>query len=472
MAVQDLVKGELDWHEKMNANMHDLESQISGAADDAAAAVQTADEAKTTAEGIETTLGKEIAGKLSKAPQTPEMEAGYVYQKEDGTTELRVAEEPEDQKFKYTIIVDNGSNGAPGTVEYYDDCFGFIEARGSDLGDWANAPIMDYFKPCVIQPGDGVPAYFLKKSDRRQKEDGTASVLTGADGDVMIQVKKLYGKFLKSGNRLKISISNVKEDNTWFCFNDFGGVEEEYSYRGVYKAGVLTGATNIMRSVSGVAPLVNITRATGRTYAAARGSEQGYHQNNFFLLMLWQVMYLMMYKNRDSQTCLGQGRSLSSNTAASNTGWSNDKPFCWGDQGGVNGVVFLGVEDFYGNVWEWVDGVTLVNQSYKITRNPSLYNDTGANYEISQASGCTAAANNDKYITKVQGTNDAGFLPAGSGGSSSTYWCDNMWTADATQVVRFGGAWNDAARVGAFCWRLDNVASSSASDLGSRLCRK
>ena len=28
MAVQDLVKGELDWHEKMNANMHSLQDDI------------------------------------------------------------------------------------------------------------------------------------------------------------------------------------------------------------------------------------------------------------------------------------------------------------------------------------------------------------------------------------------------------------------------------------------------------------
>lgn len=471
MAVQDLVKGELDWHEKVNKNFHDVEQAASGAASaasEAAGAARTASEAAATAQQAAEQLGTD---KLDKAVSTEEMPEGYVFQKADGKTELRPAEAPEGEKFKYTIIVDNGGDGNPAAVEYVDDCFGFIEAKGSDLGDWGNTTLYkDYFKPCVIQPGDGAPAYYLQKDNRTLKEDGSPAVLTGADGDVMIQVKKLYGKFLKSGDRLKISISNVKEDDTWFCFTDFGNGEEEYAYRGAYKAGVLAEATTVMRSVSGVAPLVNITRATGRTYARNRGT--GYHQNNFFLLMLWQVMYLMMYKNRNSQACLGQGRSLSSNTAASNTGWSNTKPFCWGDQGGVNGVVFLGVEDFYGNVWEWVDGVTLVSQVFKITRNPDNCNDTGANAEISQPSGCTASANSDKYITKVQGTNDAGFLPAGSGGSSSTYFCDNMWTADDTRVVRFGGTWNDVARVGFVYWALNSTASIAYAIIGSRLCRK
>ena len=469
--MKPLVKGELDWHEKINENFGELSQGMQNANQTAGQAAIAAASAESAVAGVQQATEQLGKDKLDRAESTEEMPEGYVFQKTDGSTELRPAEAPEGEKFKYTIVVDNGSDGNPAAVEYVDDCFGFIEANGSDLGDWGNTTLYkDYFKPCVIQPGDGAPAYYLQKDNRTLKEDGSSAVLTGADGDVMIQVKKLYGKFLKSGNRLKISISNVKEDDTWFCFTDFGNGEEEHAYRGAYKAGVLAGATTVMRSVSGVAPLVNITRATGRTYAGNRGA--GYHQNNFFLLMLWQVMYLMMYKNKNSQVCLGQGRSLSSNTAASNTGWGNTKPFCWGDQGGVNGVVFLGVEDFYSNVWEWVDGVTLVSQVFKITRNPDKYNDTGVDAEISQPSGCTASANNDKYITKVQGTNDAGFLPAGSGGSSSTYFCDNMWTADGTRVVVFGGDWSYAAKVGAFCWGLRDTASNAYANVGSRLCRK
>ena len=88
----------------------------------------------------------------------------------------------------------------------------------------------EYFKPCVIQAGDGAPAYYLQKDDMSKKEDGFDAVTTGADGDVMIEVKKLYGKFLKSGNQFKVSISNKKEDDTWFCFTDFGNGEQEDVY--------------------------------------------------------------------------------------------------------------------------------------------------------------------------------------------------------------------------------------------------
>ena len=447
MAVNHLIKGEPDWHLKMNENMDSLQEDINQAKDDASFAATT---------------------KVDK-PINPTMVEGYLYQNPDGTTRLADGGS-ESGKFKYTIIVDNGADGNPAKVEYYDDCSGFIEAFGSNLGDWANTPLIkEYFRPCVIAPADGVPKYYLRQNNMTLKEDGTPAVLTGADGDVMIEVKKLYGKVVKVGSRAKLSLMNYKEDDDCFCFNDIGGTEKSVVYRGACKAGVASGAATIMRSISGVEPLVNITRATGRTYATARGI--GYHQNNIFMLFLWQFMYLLLYKNRDSQTVLGQGRTLSSNTAASNTGLLMDKPFCWGDQGGVNGVKFLGVEDFYGNVWEWVDGVVLDNQVFKLTKDPSKYNDTGAGYEISAASGMTEAANYNEYVTQLQMTNNLMFLPANSGGADSIFWCDNMYIADAVQAAIFGGAWNHAAQAGAFYWALNYLAVNAYSTVGSRLCR-
>lgn len=467
MAIQNLVKGELDWHEKMNANMKELDDNIGSANQTAGAAAQTASAANEAANSA----AQAAAGKLDKPTDTSELGEGYVYQEADGSVTLHEGGGgKKGDDFKYTIIVDNGADGTPTAIEYSDDCYGFIEGNGSDLGDWANTKLIkEYFQPCLIETGDGAPKYFLQQDNMTLQESGEAAVTNGPDGDVMIRVKKLYGRFLKSGSRLKISLSNIKEDDSWFCFNDVAGEEKEYCYRGAMKAGVLAGATTVMRSISGVMPLVSQTRAVMRQYARNRGA--GYHQNNPYLLFLWQLMYLLVYKNRDSQKALGQGRTLSSNTAAAQTGWSLSKPFCWGDQGGVNGVKFLGVEDFYGNVWEWVDGICSINQVFKLTRDPEKYNDDGTGYEISAPTGLTAAANSDKYITKVQGTNDLGFLPAASGGSSATYWCDNMWTADATQVVFFGGFWFSAAKAGAFCWNLSNAPSNSFAYIGSRLCR-
>lgn len=455
MAIEHLIKGEPNWHNKVNANMDDLQEQASSAG-------TTATEAKQLGEG----LGE---SKLDK-PVDPEFDEGYVYQEPNGSTSLRRGGFGPDNHFKYTMIIDNGSDGNPGAVTYADDCAAFMSANVDNMGDWADTDLYkEYFKPCVIGPEDAVPKYYLRKNNMTLKEDGTNANLTGTDGDVMIEIKRLYGKVVNQGSKVKMILTNYREDDGFFCFNDIGSESRDVMYRGAYEASVLAAAPTVMRSVSGQPPVVSQTKATMRGYARNRGTD--YHQNNIYMLFLYQWMYLLLYRNRNSQSRLGQGRTLATNTSAVNTGTLNTKPFCWGDQGGVNGVKFLGVENFYGNVWEFVDGVVLNALTWKLTKDPAKYDDVGTTYEISVPSGLTAN-NTNKYITQIAATNDLCFLPRNSGGSASTFFCDNMWVAAGVQIVFFGAAWNDAARAGAFCWHLAGIASLSDVSLGSRLCRK
>ena len=153
--------------------------------------------------------------------------------------------------FKYGIVFDNGADGTPSNVTYIGDCAGFTPAVGSNLGSWAGTKLLtEYFRPCVIGPEDTEPKYYLNPAVLTQKMDGTSAVLTGADGDVMVQVKKLYGKFVNNGTSITAYISDQKEDDTWFCWTEMNGIEQEYAYRGRYMAGVASGAGTVMRSIS------------------------------------------------------------------------------------------------------------------------------------------------------------------------------------------------------------------------------
>ena len=367
--------------------------------------------------------------------------------------------------FIYTITFDNGGDGIPTSFEYSDDATGFTPALVDNMGSWANTELLDYFRPCLIKPSATEPEYFLNKNNYTQKEGGGASVLTGNDGDVMIQCKRLFYKVtnLTATKEIRLSIASYQVDSTYKSFNMVAGVDLEYRYRGVYEAYTMS---NQMRSVSGVVPTASQTREQFRIQARARGAE--YSQNDYSLLFLWQCMYIMLYGNRNSQVALGQGRTLASNTAGVSTGTLNDKPFCWGDQGGVNGVKFLGVEHFYGDRWEVVDGLTLVNSVYKVTRDPAKYDDVGTSYETSINSAPTATA----YITSMKGVEDGIFLPDTVTGSEVTYFCDYFYQSTATRIAQFGGDWVHAALAGAFCLSLAYAPSYSSAGVGSRLCRK
>lgn len=95
MAVQPLVKGENDWHQKVNANFADLEGQVQEAAEQASQAA---------------------SDKVDK-PKEQTLTEGYLYQDASGNTVLKSGGD-QTGKFKYTIVVDNGSDGSPKAVEY------------------------------------------------------------------------------------------------------------------------------------------------------------------------------------------------------------------------------------------------------------------------------------------------------------------------------------------------------------------
>lgn len=62
-----------------------------------------------------------------------------------------------------------------------------------------NLPVQSKMRGCVLKT-DGTVNYYLNAYDWNYKEDGTASTLTGADGNVMVQIPAFYIKYEKFGN--------------------------------------------------------------------------------------------------------------------------------------------------------------------------------------------------------------------------------------------------------------------------------
>lgn len=368
--------------------------------------------------------------------------------------------------FHLTIEFDNGSDGIPASFEYKDDCAGFTPMNGATYNSWAGHEIFDYFKPCVIKPSAKKPEYYLYKDNVTKKSDGsTDSVLTGNDGDVMVEVDRLYYKvYAASNGRIGLTISNDKGDG-YYAFNDVAGEDCEHRYVAVYEAFNQGGE---MRSISGVTPTTNQTRAVFRSQAKARGAE--YSQNDYSMILLWECMYILLHGSRHSQSVHGAGRTNGSNSACVQTGTMNARPFIWGDADGINGEKFLGVEHFYGDLWKFADGITADGDNIYITRDPSKYSDDHNGYELGpfSMSGCTSG----QYVKSVQGVAEAIFLPKTTGGSEATYFCDMMWKSTGIRVVFFGGSWTSAGKAGAFCWHLAYAASDASASIGSRLVRK
>lgn len=325
--------------------------------------------------------------------------------------------------------------------------------------------------------------------------------LTGASGQVMAKLPRVYYREVLDGNGVlvRIEISPIKLIG-FSCHPKFvrpDGTEREFIYIGAYEAS--NSGSNVLQSISGVAPLTSQTLETFRTRAFARGA--GWYPYDFWTQHLIQLLFYINYANFNSQTSLPgyterttwndaykrvTGRSdilttLNGTITADLAGLDadlNDANWRGSEKNIANRFLF--VENIFGHIWKFMDGCAfngLVSQTYNyayITNNPALFSSSEAgilaNYERYGAS--LPGATNENYMQSLQ----AGFLPKAHGGSSSTYITDYFWSylddasRDYFRVVLAGGYLANGGQAGVAA-RSSSIALSAANSLlGSRLC--
>jgi hypothetical protein len=142
---------------------------------------------------------------------------------------------------------------------------------------------------------------------------------------------------------------------------------------------------------------------------------------------------------------------------------------------GVNGYVsvnYRGIEDLWGNVFEFVDGINIKNaekQPY-IADSGFVTNRFDGNYT---ASGLILP-DGDGYIKNIGCSASADWLllPVETGGAYNTYITDHFlqnWGDTSDKVAIFGGHWNHGVAAGLFCWYVDKISSSGYIYVGTRV---
>lgn len=290
---------------------------------------------------------------------------------------------------------------------------------------------------------------------------------TLSTGDVMVKIPKFYFQRYREGSIEHIRIANKATSGFKLhpAFNH-GGVEKDYLYVGAYKT------TSGNKSISGVRPLVEQTRATMRANAKAKGT--GWGIIDIAALSAIQMLILVEFANNNVQSVIGRG-FCDNNSRALSTGTCDNVSGLTGRPAGKDGfvdVVWRGIEGFWGNVWELVDGVNWKNGTYYVCNDPSKYaDDTTTNYTALSFNGATNW--NANYITQEgldTGSNPHVMLPAAAGsGSESTYDCDACWSNTGWRVFYHGGYWDYGSFCGLFTANLSHASSVSNTNIGSRL---
>lgn len=365
----------------------------------------------------------------------------------------------------YGIKIDTTNSNPETALTYTDDAVGFTPAKMNfttdafGYGSWVDKFPFNQIKPCLFK--DGQVVGYLNPNDYTKFVNGTnADITSGNSGDVMVEFPKVYWKFETIGTDLYIQYSKEKVDEQYKCLAHMrGNLERDKTYISAFLG---AGLSSKLRSLSGKSPTTSQTIGSFRALAQSNGG--GYDQMAYYQLLMLQILYIVMFKDRDSQSALGRGY-VDGNSSSTTTGQLNDKGLFYGETTGKKQMKFCGIEDFYGNVLYWVDGIA-TDSSYKILINSQSFNDTGSGYPTSITSGLSASTSG--YIDKVQGGTETGFIIKGRSGSENTHYTDYGFL-DASRIAQFGGAWINTSDAGAFGLRLVNSGSSSYFSIGARL---
>lgn len=134
---------------------------------------------------------------------------------------------------------------------------------------------------------------------------------------------------------------------------------------------------------------------------------------------------------------------------------------------------YRGIENLWGNIYQFVDGININNNQAWIARNPADYASNFFASPYQQLSYIKHNANG--YISQM------GFDPANpefqlptsiTGGAYNKYYADNYYQSTGQRVARLGGFWTNGLNAGLSYWALNYTSGSSNVSLGGRLVKK
>ncbi len=305
---------------------------------------------------------------------------------------------------------------------------------------------------------------------------------TDESGNVFVKYPKLWMKWETDSDGVitGYKFSNGQVDEDYFipdAFLDPTYITQDtylpYFALGKYE---MSGSSSKGFSKSGATCYVNCTRANARSAARAYGNASnlynGYQQLDFAQYTFYNLLCMMFYQRSNIQKVYG-GRTGSGTvttwSGASVTGTCDGLEGMNGWNTSTDCVKMLGIENPYGNIFKWVDGVYFSSATIYAHRYPQQYADSTSNGTALGFSRPTSSAyiKSLKHGTAVK-TQSYAYCSA-TGGSASQYYGDYCWYNSSGTVLYVGGGWSHTSYAG--LWSLYGGYSSSGygPSLGARL---
>ena len=240
---------------------------------------------------------------------------------------------------------------------------------------------------------------------------------------------------------------------------------------------------DMLSSIANAKPLSGLTqsatRANVRKLAEKRGS--GWEQAYAATVSASQMLMLIEYASFNMQSCIGNGAVSKTDDGATNMSEPTGTTINLGNASGVaanfNGIQMIsyrGEENFWGNIWGWVDGINqymdatthegtiyIADHTFTDDIGTGAYEDAGI-IAVFGDGYVSAFCYSEKY--------DWLFIPGELLGNTALPVGDYCWNGNTGwRVAILGARWNDGLYAGAFGWYLSSASSDRSRGIGGRL---
>ncbi|WP_374018907.1 hypothetical protein ABU162_03910 [Paenibacillus thiaminolyticus] len=321
----------------------------------------------------------------------------------------------------------------------------------------------------VALAGNGQVVGIHDKDNTNKWEDGTSVNWTEYEENgwnCMVQIPKFYYKARRGEHNgldtYRLEISNTPQDGFKVhpAFEREEGVIEHYQYMSAFEGWI--DERGRLRSLTGKAPAANLTLSYFRKAAFLNGDH--FTQQDFYLTSAIQMLYLVEYGDFNAQKNL-KGRVNS--TGVGSTGYSRslgNKSF-----GDSSYMSYRGIENFYGNMLKFIDGLDLIDGSlYASKKN---YHDLDSYEFIGELPSKEIAGETISSKWKnIHFSDDSDFCFIPKYNDSFPQLINSYYFSGKNyKVLLFGGFYISGDNAGILSWYEYQSLSSTAPAAGARL---
>lgn len=334
---------------------------------------------------------------------------------------------------------------------------------------------------------------------------------TGSNGQVMVEQPKFYYKVVplelekvEGGKgfhmrKVRYYVSDTKKAG--FKLHPAfiqDGVEKNFIYLSAYEgstfdtdAGVynttdaqtVDWTNDLLASIAGAKPTSGLTQGGAtrngfRTIAAKRGA--GWSQQTVQAATATELLFLVEYASFNMQSKIGVGVTNKTDDGTTSmteiTGYTANLGNATGsvnNPDGWNIVTYRGEENFFGNIWKWIDGINIYNygvgsvhiadHGFKDNTDADPYQDAGIT--ICGANGYVSAFGYSEDFDWL-------FIASECSGDSALPVGDYFYQVKANEswtVALLGGSWHYGTHAGGFAWSVDSGSGTRYRTIGGRL---